>query len=261
MKKAMRETMDDYRIVMEARGQNRATALDYIDEIVKDFTELHGDRLYGDDKAIIAGVGWIGDIPVTVIGVEKGKTTEQRIERNFGSARPEGYRKALRLMKQAEKFNRPIICFVDTAGAYCDVEAEEHGQGRAIAENLYEMSGLKTPILSVVIGEGGSGGALALCHSDRIWMMEDAYFSVVSPESCANILWKTTDRADEAAKALGLTARKLYGLGLIDRICDADSLWKKTLSGEIEQELKALLRLDAENLLETRYRKFRKVGY
>ena len=251
--------MNDYEIVTAARGDGRLYAADYIDLVVNDFMELHGDRLYGDDKAIISGLGWIGDLPVTVIGVQKGKTLEERVEHNFGSAHPEGYRKALRLMKQAEKFKRPVLCFVDTAGAYCGIDAEEHGQGRAIADNLAEMSDLKTPILSIVIGEGGSGGALALSHADRIWMMEDAYFSVVSPESCANILWKDTKRADEAANALSLTAGKLYKLGLIDKICEDGS--GKELARQIYDELKELMSIPVDDLVDARYRKFRKVGY
>ena len=251
--------MNDYEIVSAARGDTRLCAADYINLVVKNFMELHGDRLYGDDKAIIAGLGWIADMPVTVIGVQKGKTLEERVEHNFGSAHPEGYRKALRLMKQAEKFKRPVLCFVDTAGAYCGIDAEEHGQGRAIADNLAEMSDLKTPILSIVIGEGGSGGALALSHADRIWMMEGAYFSVVSPESCANILWKDTKRADEAANALSLTANKLSKLGLIDRICSESAV--KELSKQIYEELKQLKSLPTEELVDARYRKFRKVGY
>lgn len=251
--------MDDYEIVLGARGENRLTALNFIDLVVSDFIELHGDRLYGDDKAIVGGIGKVGNMPVTVIGVEKGKSLEQRIEHNFGSAQPEGYRKALRLMKQAEKFHRPILIFVDTAGAFCGIDAEEHGQGRAIADNLFEMSDLKTPILSIVIGEGGSGGALALSHSDRIWMMEDAYFSVVSPESCANILWKTTDRAYEAANALSLTAPKLYQLGIIDRICRQDSV--VNLPEEILAELEELRKKPVSMLVEERYMKFRKIGY
>ena len=251
--------MNDYEIVLGARGENRLTALNFIDLVVSDFIELHGDRLYGDDKAIVGGIGKVGNMPVTVIGVEKGKSLEQRIEHNFGSAQPEGYRKALRLMKQAEKFHRPILIFVDTAGAFCGIDAEEHGQGRAIADNLFEMSDLKTPILSIVIGEGGSGGALALSHSDRIWMMEDAYFSVVSPESCANILWKTTDRAYEAANALSLTAPKLYQLGIIDRICRQDSV--VNLPEEILAELEELRKKPVSMLVEERYMKFRKIGY
>lgn len=251
--------MDAYEIVMAARDESRPTAVDYINDTVEDFIEFHGDRLHGDDKAIIAGIGRLGNIPVTVIGVEKGKNTQDRISHNFGSAGPEGYRKALRLMKQAEKFRRPIICFVDTAGAFCDVASEENGQGRAIADNLYEMSDLKTPILSIVIGEGGSGGALALCHSDRIWMMEDAYFSVVSPESCANILWKTTEKAPEAAAALALTAKNLYKLGIIDKICTKGD--QKGLKEEMGKELEKLMDMEPSELLEGRYRKFRTIGY
>ncbi len=251
--------MNDYEVVTGARSQDRLTAIHYIELVSDDFIEFHGDRYYGDDKAIVAGIGSIGNMPVTIIGVQKGNDLEERIERNFGSAKPEGYRKALRLMKQAEKFGRPVLCLVDTAGAYCGVDAEEHGQGRAIADNLAEMSDLKVPILSIVIGEGGSGGALALSHADRIWMLSDAYFSVVSPESCANILWKDTKRADEAANALSLTAQKLYKLGLIDRIIKESA--NKSLACEIEKELKDLMCLPVDELLESRYRKFRKVGY
>jgi acetyl-CoA carboxylase carboxyl transferase subunit alpha len=251
--------MDDYEIVLRARADGRLTAKDYINGIVSDFMELHGDRLYGDDRAVIGGIGLIEDMPVTVIGIEKGKNTQERIEHNFGSAGPEGYRKALRLMKQAEKFKRPVLCIVDTAGAFCGIEAEEHGQGRAIADNLYEMSALKVPILSIVIGEGGSGGALALSHADRIWMLNDAYFSVVSPENCANILWKDTGKAAEAAKALSLTAGKLFKAGLIDRVIDNVDM--KALANEIYTELKGLLQRNTEDLIDDRYRKFRKVGY
>ncbi len=251
--------MDDYEIVLRARADGRLTAKDYINGIVSDFMELHGDRLYGDDRAVIGGIGLIEDMPVTVIGIEKGKNTQERIEHNFGSAGPEGYRKALRLMKQAEKFKRPVLCIVDTAGAFCGIEAEEHGQGRAIADNLYEMSALKVPILSIVIGEGGSGGALALSHADRIWMLNDAYFSVVSPENCANILWKDTGKAAEAAKALSLTAGKLFKAGLIDRVIDNVDM--KALSDGIYTELKGLLQRNTEDLIDDRYRKFRKVGY
>lgn len=251
--------MKDYDIVLGARGENRLTAVDYISGVVKDFTEFHGDRYFGDDGAVIAGIGMLKDMPITVIGIEKGKNTEDRIAHNFGSAHPEGYRKALRLMKQAEKFHRPVLCFVDTAGAFCGVDAEERGQGRAIAENLYEMSDLKTPILSVVIGEGGSGGALALSHSDKIWMLEDAYFSVVSPESCANILWKSTEKADVVADALCLTSEKLYKLGIIDKICKKDEIPK--LAEDIYAEFKKLSATDVEELVEQRYQKFRNIGY
>ncbi|MBO4909906.1 MAG: acetyl-CoA carboxylase carboxyl transferase subunit alpha [Lachnospiraceae bacterium] len=252
-------TTDDYAIVLEARSDKRLTASDYIDSMITDFTEFSGDRLFGDDKAVVAGIGFLGKMPITVIGIEKGKNTESRILHNFGSAHPEGYRKALRLMKQAEKFGRPVLCLVDTAGAFCGIDAEERGQGRAIAENLYEMSDLKTPMISVVIGEGGSGGALALCHTDRIWMIEDAYFSVVSPESCANILWKDPGRAGEVAGALNLTVDKLYKLGLIDKICRKNKM--KELSEELKKEFEYLGTLKTEELLEERYLKFRRAGY
>lgn len=251
--------MEDYDIVRGARGDGRLTATDYIRAMIPDFFELHGDRLYGDDQAVVAGIGTLRDMPVTVIGIEKGKTTEERIKHNFGSAHPEGYRKALRLMKQAEKFRRPVLCLVDTAGAFCGIDAEEHGQGRAIADSLFEMSDLKTPVLSLVVGEGGSGGALALSHSDRIWMMEDAYFSVVSPESCANILWKDTERAGEAAEMLCLTAPKLQKLGLIDRVCPQGNLAR--LGEEIAEELAMLSGMSDEALVEARYRRFRRIGY
>ena len=251
--------MNDIEIVKAARSENRLTSKDFLGGVVRDFVEFHGDRLFGEDRAIIAGIGRIEDIAVTVIGIEKGKNTEERIEHNFGSAMPEGYRKALRLMKQAEKFGRPVVCFVDTAGAYCGIDAEERGQGRAIAQCLAEMSDLETPILSVVIGEGGSGGALALSHADRIWMLEDAYFSVVSPESCANILWKSTEKADVAAAALGLTADKLYKLGLIDKV--VRSVDMQELTGEIAGQLRELLGVPIKELVAQRYRKFRKVGY
>lgn len=251
--------MDDYEVVMGARGDRRLTATDYIQRMIPDFTEFHGDRFCGDDRAVIAGIGSIQGMPVTVIGIEKGKNTQERIRRNFGSAHPEGYRKSLRLMQQAAKFHRPVLCIVDTAGAFCGVDAEEHGQGRAIADNLYTMADLPTPILSLIIGEGGSGGALALCHSDCIWMMEDAYFSVVSPESCANILWKSTEKAAEAACALSLTAAKLRRAGLIDRVCANDE--RKSLASEIAAEFARLSEMPAAELLEARYRRFRKVGY
>lgn len=251
--------MNDIEIVRAARSENRLTAVDFIGAVVKDFVEFHGDRLFGEDRAIIAGIGRIEDLAVTVIGIEKGKNTEERIEHNFGSAMPEGYRKALRLMKQAEKFGRPVVCFVDTAGAYCGIDAEERGQGRAIAMCLAEMSDLAVPVLSIVIGEGGSGGALALSHADRIWMLEDAYFSVVSPESCANILWKTQEKADVAAKALGLTAAKLFDLGLIDKVVKSKEV--PGLSDEIYAQLIELMEIPTETLVAQRYQKFRKVGY
>ena len=257
--KKLEINMEDIEIVLGARSENRYTAVDFIKGCTTDFMELHGDRYFGDDKAVIGGIGMIGSIPATIIGIEKGKNTQDRIYHNFGSAHPEGYRKALRLMKQAEKFNRPVVCFVDTAGAFCGVDAENRGQGRAIADNLFEMSDLHTPILSVIIGEGGSGGALALAHADRIWMLDDAYFSVVSPESCANILWKDTRLSDVAAKSLALTAEKLHDLGLIDKVVRLKSL--KSFGKEIESELSDLLKVDTDELVDDRYARFREVGY
>ena len=210
--------ISEYERVLAARAKERPTARSYINNIFENFTELHGDRRYGDDKAVIGGVAFLYGFPYTVIALEKGTETSEKIERNFGSAHPEGYRKALRLMKQAEKFHRPVICIVDTAGAYCGIDAEERGQGQAIAENLYEMITLKTPIVSLLIGEGGSGGALALAVADEVWMMENSVYSVISPEGCASILWKDAKKAPEAAKALKLTASDLLSLGVIDRV-------------------------------------------
>ncbi len=189
-------------IVQKARSNSRQTGLDYINSILDDFTEFHGDRRYSDDASIVGGIGTLDGLPVTAIAIEKGHTAKERAMRNFGSPHPEGYRKALRLMKQAEKFHRPIICLVDTSGAYCGIGAEERGQGQAIAENLMEMMALKTPVVSIVIGEGGSGGALALAVADRVWMLESAIYSVISPEGCASILWKNAKLAAEAASCL-----------------------------------------------------------
>ena len=177
--------------MLAARDAHKLMAVDYISYLFGDsFFECHGDRRFSDDKAVVGGVAMLYDMPVTVIGLEKGRNTKERMERNFGSAHPEGYRKALRLMKQAEKFHRPVLCFVDTSGAFCGIGAEERGQGQAIAENLMEMMTLKTPVLSILIGEGGSGGALALAVADEVWMLENSVYSVISPEGCASILWK-----------------------------------------------------------------------
>ena len=181
--------MTAYERLQAARAQDRPTSRAYIENLFTERTELHGDRKYADDPAIIGGIGYLGDIPVTFIGIERGRDLQERIRCNFGCPMPEGYRKALRLMKQAEKFHRPVICFVDTSGAYCGEEAEERGQGQAIADNLMQMMGLETPIITIVIGEGGSGGALGLSVANRVYMLENAVFSVISPEGCASILW------------------------------------------------------------------------
>ena len=192
--------MTAYERVQASRASGRPTGADYIRTIFHDFIELHGDRRFADDSAIVAGVAWLRDMPVTVIAIEKGKDLTERFKRNFGSPMPEGYRKALRLMKQAEKFHRPVVCFVDTAGAGCDMGAEARGQGQAIAENLMEMMWLKTPIVSVMVGQGGSGGALALSVANEVWMEENAWYSVISPEGCASILWKDSNKVHEACR-------------------------------------------------------------
>lgn len=204
--------------VQTARSAERPTAMDYIEAIFADFYELHGDRQFRDDAAVVGGIAMFGEQPVTVIGQQKGRTTKENIERNFGMPCPEGYRKALRLMKQAEKFGRPIICFVDTPGAFCGMEAEERGQGEAIARNLMEMAGITVPILSVVIGEGGSGGALGMAVGNEVWMLENATYSVLSPEGFASILWKDSKRAEEASEVMKITADDLKELGVIERI-------------------------------------------
>ncbi len=210
--------MKAYERLQLARGKERPSASDYFARLFDDFIELHGDRRFGDDKAVIAGIATFKGSPVTLIGIEKGKNVKERVAKNFGCAHPEGYRKALLQMKQAEKFNRPVICFVDTSGAYCGIGAEERGQGQAVAECLYQMSVLKVPCVTVITGEGGSGGALALSMSDEIWMLENAVFSVISPEGCASILWKDAKRAQEAADCLKLTADDLLSLNIIDEI-------------------------------------------
>ena len=210
--------MNAYEKLQTARSQTRPTARSYIEKLFQERTELHGDRKYADDAAIIGGIGMLGDIPATFIGIERGRNLEERIRCNFGCPMPEGYRKALRLMRQAEKFHRPVICFVDTPGAFCGIEAEERGQGEAIARNLYEMSGLKVPVLTIVIGEGGSGGALAMAVSNEVYMMENATYSILSPEGFASILWKDSKRAGEASEVMKITAGDLLKLKVIEKI-------------------------------------------
>ena len=204
--------------VQAARSMTRPVSGDYINTVFDRFLELHGDRLYGDDRAVIGGIAQIGERYVTVIGEQKGRSTKENKLRNFGMPNPEGYRKALRLMKQAEKFGRPIILFVDTPGAFCGVEAEERGQGEAIARNLFELAGLTVPVLSIIIGEGGSGGALALAMANEVWMLENSVYSILSPEGFAAILWKNGKRAAEAAEVMKMTAEELKKLGVIDKV-------------------------------------------
>ena len=255
--------MTAYEKVKAARDPARPTATDYINSIFAAFTEMHGDRRYSDDGAVVTGLALLGSMPVTVIGLEKGHDIKERVARNFGCAHPEGYRKALRQMKLAEKFRRPIVCFVDTSGAYCGIGAEERGQAQAIAENLYEMSALKTPILSVFIGEGGSGGALGLAVTDEVWMTENAVYSVISPEGCASILWKDPAKVADAAECLKMTAADLYELGVVDRILletGGDSVVFSTLKVLLARKLRALCAVEPDELVRARYNRFRAFG-
>ncbi len=254
--------------VQLARHSNRPTTIDYIKYLIKDFVQFHGDRRYMDDLAIVSGIGFFEGIPVTVIGHQKGRSTKDNIKRHFGMAHPEGYRKALRLMKQAEKFNRPIINFIDTPGAYPGIGAEERGQGEAIAFNLYEMSVIRTPIISIITGEGGSGGALALGVADRVFMLTNTIYSVISPEGCASILWKDSSRAGDAAEALKIDPNNLLQLGVIDGIIDEPEGGAhenhEGMAGSIKEKLiitlEELMQYDIDDLLEQRYNKFRSMG-
>ena len=218
MTKGTIKAMSAWDKVVIARHKDRPTGAFYIENIFSDFIELHGDRHFGDDNAVIGGIGFLEGIPVTIIAITKGANTKENIERNFGMPKPEGYRKALRLMKEAEKFNRTVICFVDTPGAFCGVDAEERGQGEAIAKNLLEMSRLKTPIITVLLGEGGSGGALALAVADRILMLEHSIYSILSPEGFASILWKDGSKAKEAAEVMKITAQDLIDYNIVDKV-------------------------------------------
>lgn len=251
-----------YERVKTARDSSRPTGLDYIKNIFTEFMEMHGDRRYADDGAIVGGLARLQGKPVTVIAIEKGHTAKERTQRNFGAPHPEGYRKALRLMKQAEKFGRPIICFVDTSGAYCGVGAEERGQGQAIAENLMEMSTLCVPVISILIGEGGSGGALALAVADRVWMLQNAVYSVISPEGCASILWKDSSKAQMAATSLKLTAEDAKNLGIIERILSEKEMGKREFFERIQKMLAEEIQLLEQDfdLINKRYERFRKIG-
>lgn len=252
--------------VERSRQMERPVGTDYINRLFTDFIEFHGDRYYKDDSAVVGGVALFHGIPVTVIAQQKGKNTKDNITRNFGMPSPEGYRKALRLMKQAEKFSRPVLCFVDTPGAFCGIEAEERGQGEAIARNLYEMSGLKVPVLSVVIGEGGSGGALAMAVADEVWMLENSIYSILSPEGFASILWKDSKRAKEAAEVMRLTAGDLKQLGIIEQvITEGDTYTEDTMEpvcAQLDQEMCRFLQvygaMDTHELQNHRYNRFRK---
>lgn len=256
--------MQAYTRVQNARNAQRPSGAYFIDRLITSFTELHGDRRFAEDGAIIGGIGFLNDIPVTIIAMERGTTIQERMKRNFGCPSPEGYRKALRLMKQAEKFKRPVICIINSSGAYCGIGAEERGQGLAIAENLMEMMTLKTPVISVVTGEGGSGGALALGVADSVIMLENSVYSVISPEGCASILWKDAKKADEAAEALRLTAHDLKSFGVIEKVISEENKTYEQICDdlklEIAQDLKEKMKLSITQLLEERYNKFRKIG-
>ena len=243
--------------VQKARDSERLCSMDYISCMFDGFLELHGDRLYGDDRAVIGGIAALDGTYVTVIGQQKGKTPKEKKYRNYGMPNPEGYRKALRLMKQAEKFRRPVILFVDTPGAFCGVEAEEHGQGESIARNLFEMASLKIPMLTVIIGEGGSGGALAMAVANEVWMLEHAVYSILSPEGFASILWKDGKRVQEAAEAMKLTAADLKEQGMIEKIIPEN---QEILREEIIEFLKKNRGKTGMELTEQRYERFRRYG-
>ncbi|MFG6148288.1 acetyl-CoA carboxylase carboxyl transferase subunit alpha [Halobacillus sp. B23F22_1] len=268
LEKDVYDRMAPWDRVQMARHPERPTTLDYIDYLFSDFLELHGDRLFGDDEAIVSGIAKFNDQPVTVIGHQRGKDTKENIKRNFGMPHPEGYRKALRLMKQAEKFNRPIITFIDTKGAYPGKAAEERGQSEAIARNLVEMSGLTVPVICVVIGEGGSGGALGLGIGDRIYMLENSTYSVISPEGAAALLWKDSNLAQKAAETMKITAQDLKELKVIDDVipeirggAHRDIEKQAERMGQyIQEALKELQKKNEEVLLEERFDKYKKIG-
>lgn len=260
--------MDAWQKVQVARHPERPTTLDYIQYLFTDFMELHGDRLFGDDAAIVAGVGFFEEQPVTIIGHQRGRDTKENVKRNFGMPHPEGYRKALRLMKQAEKFNRPIICFIDTKGAYPGRAAEERGQSEAIARNLVEMAGLTVPVISIVIGEGGSGGALALGVANRVFMLEHSTYSVISPEGAASILWKDASLAQQAAEAMKITAPDLFEMHIIDDVIPEvlggahRNIVQQSheIQNTIRKSLNVLNSMSKEELVTDRYQKFRAMG-
>lgn len=249
-----------------ARNPKRYTPLEYMETLFDQFIEFHGDRYFGDDQALVGGIAYLDGMPVTVIGIQKGRDLQENIQRNFGSPNPEGYRKALRLMKQAEKFNRPVITFVNTPGAFCGPEAEERGEGEAIARNLMEMSDLKVPIISVFTGEGGSGGAIALGVADEVWMLEHSIYSILSPEGFASILWKDSSRVAEAAEIMKITAYDLHELAICDRIIpelkEGELLEQSVINRQLEKSLAEKIRelqaLPLDELLEKRYQRFRK---
>ena len=254
--------MKPMKIVQKARDINRATTKEWIDEIFDDFIELKGDRFFADDAAIIGGIARLQEIPVTVIGMQKGHTLKENIERNFGQVHPEGYRKSLRLMKQAEKFNRPIITMINTAGAFCGKSAEDRGIGEAIAKNLQEMSHLTVPVIAILMGEGGSGGAIALAVANEVWMMEYAIYSILSPEGFASILWKDSSKAEQASELMKFTSKELFEEGIVDKIILEKNRSFKKIATELQtslyQSLKEWRTKSKEELVNQRLEKFRK---
>lgn len=267
MSRELIRTTDAWGKVKIARDPGRPNAKFYINEIFDEFIELHGDRNFGDDNAIIGGIATLNNLSYTVVGICKGENTKENIKRNFGMPHPEGYRKALRLMKQAEKFKRPIVCFVDTPGAFCGIGAEERGQGQAIAQNLVEMMGLKVPVISIIIGEGGSGGALALAVADKVFMLEHSVYSVLSPEGFASILWKDASKAEEAANVMKITAQDLKSFNIIDKIIKEPrggahknpTKIAQNIKKTIIESLSEMKGVSIEELLEKRYHKYRDI--
>ena len=270
MAKTKRETnqLTPWQKVEIARNPKRKTSIEYIEQIFDEFIELHGDRNFKDDQAIICGLGRIGNQSYTIIAEQKGRTTKENVLRNFGMPNPESYRKAIRFMKQAEKFNRPVITFIDTKGAYPGVGAEERGQGEAIAKSMFEMAKLKVPVISIVIGEGSSGGALAIGVSNKIYMLENAIYSILSPEGYSSILWKDSSRYEEAAEKIKLTAKDLYEMKVIDTIIPEPVEMKesdfkqviKIIKQEIETDIAKMQEKTKEEIVEERYQKFRNLG-
>ena len=254
--------MKPMKIVQKARDINRATTKEWIDEIFDDFIELKGDRFFADDAAIIGGIARLQEIPVTVIGMQKGHTLKENIERNFGQVHPEGYRKSLRLMKQAEKFNRPIITMINTAGAFCGKSAEDRGIGEAIAKNLQEMSHLTVPVIAILMGEGGSGGAIALAVANEVWMMEYAIYSILSPEGFASILWKDSTKAEQASELMKFTSKELFEEGIVDKIILEKNRSFKKIATELQTSLFHSLeewrKKSKEELVSQRLERFRK---
>jgi len=257
--------MTAYEKITAARSEKRPTAISYITRLFPEHIMLYGDRAYGNDPAIIGGIGMLDGIPVTYVATERGNTIDERVRRNFGCPKPEGYRKALRLMKQAEKFHRPIVTFIDTSGAYCGREAEERGQGSVIANNILEMSGLETPIISILIGEGESGGALGIGVCDRLYMLEGAVYSVISPEGCASILLGDASKAPEMADALRITPEDNISLGIADEVISEDGLTRPVgavcaeLKNLLKRDIAELSRLDGDALVNARYERYAKI--